>query len=178
MDSAAARVMCKREVVGKFKSLEAQTLWLQHVVRAKTLTLKTVKSQDNCADLGSKTLAAGTLSRLRNLNGLVDKNGMDNVPCGVRAVTISGESRKLGATALNVLDRTLEKIARNDQIVSGGENVFGSLVPEQLYAVCSNSLQVGADRSHHDVGVETVVENLVVHAHLPRLLSCLRYYSD
>ena len=40
-----------------------------------TLTLKTLKSQDNCADLGTKTLAAGTLNLLRNLNGLVDKTG-------------------------------------------------------------------------------------------------------
>ena len=38
--------------------------------------------------------------------------------------------------------------------------------------------RVGADGCHHDVGVETVVESLVVHAHLPRLLSCLSYYSD
>ena len=36
-----------------------------------------MKSQDNCADLGTKTLAAGTRSLLRNLNGLVDKNAMD-----------------------------------------------------------------------------------------------------
>ena len=64
---------------GKVKSLEVRTLWLQQVVKAKALTLKTVKSQDNCADLGTKTLTAGTLSLLRNLNGLVDKNIMDNV---------------------------------------------------------------------------------------------------
>ena len=37
---------------------------------------------------------------------------------------------------------------------------------------------VGTGGSHHDVGVETVVESLVVHAHLPRLLSCLSCYSD
>ena len=37
---------------------------------------------------------------------------------------------------------------------------------------------VGTGGSHHDVGVETFVEYLVVHAHLPRLLSCLCYYSD
>ena len=55
MDSAAARGICRREGVGKVKSLEVRTLWLQQVVKAKTLTLKTVKSQDNCADLGTKT---------------------------------------------------------------------------------------------------------------------------
>ena len=69
MDSAAARGICRREGVGKVKSLEVRTLWLQQLVKAKTFTLKTVKSQDNCADRGTKTLAAGTLSPLRNLNG-------------------------------------------------------------------------------------------------------------
>ena len=89
MDSAAARGICRRESVGEVKPLEVRTLRSQQVVTAKTLTLKTVKSQDNCADLGTKTLAAGTLSLLRDLTGLVDKNAMDSVPCGVQAVTIS-----------------------------------------------------------------------------------------
>ena len=89
MDSSAARGICRRQGVGKVKSLEVRTLWLQQVVKAKTLTLKTVQSQDNCADLGTKTLAAWTLSLLRKWNGLVDENAMDSVPCGVRAVTIS-----------------------------------------------------------------------------------------
>ena len=83
MDSSAARGICRREGVGMVESLEVRTLWLQQVVKAKTLTLKTVKSQDNCADLGTKPLVAGTLSLLRNLHGLVDKNALDSVPCGV-----------------------------------------------------------------------------------------------
>ena len=117
-------------------------MWLQQVVKAKILTLKTVKSQDNCADLGTKTLAVWTLSLLRNLNGLVDKNAMDSIPCGVQAVTISaGESRMLKATALEVLERTLGEIARNNRITSRGEKEMRSLEPEQLYAMCANSLQ-------------------------------------
>ena len=105
-----------------------------------------MKSQDNCADLGTKTLAAGTLSLLGNLNGLVDTNAMNSVPCGVQAVTISlGESRKLRATALKVLERTLDEIARNDQIMSGSEKVFRGLQPEQVCAMCANSLH-GWDR--------------------------------
>ena len=47
--------ICRREGVGKVKALEVRTLWLQQVVEAKTLMLKTVKSVDNCADLGTKT---------------------------------------------------------------------------------------------------------------------------
>ena len=141
MDSAVARGICRREGVGKVKSLEVRTLWLQQVVKAKTLTLKTAKSQDSCADLGTKRLTAGTLSLLRNLNGLVDKNAMDSVPCGVQAVTISrGESRMLRATALELLERTLDEIARNNRIRSRGEKVMRALEPEQLYAMCANSL--------------------------------------
>ena len=142
MDTAPASGICRCEGVGKVKSLEVRTLWLQQVVKAKTLALKTVKSQDNCADFGTKTLAAGTLSLLRNLSGLVDKNAMNSVPCGVQAVTISaGESRMLRATALEVLERTLDEIARNNQITSRGGKVMRGLEPEQLFTVCANSLK-------------------------------------
>ena len=138
-----------------------------------------MKLQDNCADLGTKTLADGTLSLLRNLNGLVDKNAMDSFPCGVQAVTISaGESRMLRATALEVLERTLDEIARNNRITSRGEKVMRCLEPEQLHAMCANSLQGWGRWKSPDVGVGTVVKSLVVHAHLPRLLSCLCYFSD
>ena len=113
------------------------------MVNVKALTLKTVKSQDNCADLGTKTLAAGTLTLLRNLNGLGDKNAMDSVPCGVQAVTISaGESRMLRATALKVLERTLDEIAWNDQVVSRGDrNNMGSLKNNRfIISACIHNL--------------------------------------
>ena len=113
MDSAAARGICRREGVGKVKALEVRTLWLQQVVKAKALTLKTVKSQDNCADLGTKMLAVGTLSLLRGFNGLVDKRAVHDVSRAARAATISsGESRKLRASTLLVLEQALDEIAR------------------------------------------------------------------
>ena len=94
----------------------------------------------------------------------------------MRAVTIYfGESRKLRATSLKVLERTLDEIARNGQITSGGEKVFRGLQPEQLYAMCS---KVGAGGSHHDVGVEPVVVSLAVHTHLSRFALCLTFCSD
>ena len=55
MDSAAAREICRREGVGKVNAFKVQILWLQQVVKAKTLMLKTVKSVDNCSDLETKT---------------------------------------------------------------------------------------------------------------------------
>ena len=99
MDTAAARGICRREGVGKVKALEVRTLWLQQVVEAKTLTLTTVMLLNICADLGTKTLAAGTPCRLRGPNSLVDKSAMDEVSRAVQAATIfSREFRKLRAT--------------------------------------------------------------------------------
>ena len=98
---------------------------LQQVVKTKTLTLKTVKSQDNCADfkVGRHSFIAGTLSPLRNLNGLVDKNAMGQRSLRkYKPVTFSlGESRMLRATALEVLERTLDEITRNNRITSRGD---------------------------------------------------------
>ena len=69
---------------------------------------------------------------------------MDSVPCGVQAVTISaGESRMPRATALKVLERSLDEIARNNQITSRGEKVMRGLEPEQLCAMCADSLRLG-----------------------------------
>ena len=134
MGSAAARGICRCEGVGKVKALEVRTLRLQQVANAKTLTLKTVKSQDNCADLGTKTLAA--LSLLRGFNGVVDKGAMHDVSRAVRAATISsGESRMLRASALLVLDQT----ARNGHGKSQSVTELRGLEPEQLHAVCANS---------------------------------------
>ena len=67
---------------------------------------------------------------------------MDNVSRGVQSITISpGESRTLRATALEVLERTLDEIARNNLVTSRSEKMMRGLEPEQLYAVCANSLQ-------------------------------------
>ena len=56
-----------------------------------------------------------------------------------------------------MLERTLDEIARNDQIMSGGEKAFGSLEPEQLHVLCANSLKGWrAGGSHHNVGSQTV----------------------
>ena len=59
LDSAGARGICRREGVGKVKALEVRTLWLQQVVKAETLTLK---SLDSCADLGTRAVQAATIS--------------------------------------------------------------------------------------------------------------------
>ena len=68
---------------------------------------------------------------------------MDSVPCGVQAVTISaGESRMLRATALKVLERTLDEIAWNDQVVSRGDrNNMASLKNNRfIISACIHNL--------------------------------------
>ena len=67
---------------------------------------------------------------------------MDNVSCGIESITISpGESRMLRAPALEVLERALDEIARNNRVMPRGEKMMRGLEPEQLYAMCANSLQ-------------------------------------
>ena len=122
MNSAAARGICRREGVGKVKSLEVRTLWLQQVIKAKTLTLKTVKSHDNCADLGTKTLTAGTLTQLISMNSLVDKKAMDDgcrAICGTMASTDEFDGFKI-----LVLEQALDDIARDGHKTSGSEKLL------------------------------------------------------
>ena len=157
MDSAAARGSCRREGVGKVKSLEVRALWLQQVIKAKTLTLNTVKSHDNCADFGTKTLTAAALTQLRSMNSFVDKKAMDD---GCRAIrrtmTSTQESDRHKVLALNVSEQALDDLARDGHKTSGGgkllrglgrnlgrnleRNLEQTLESEQLCAVCTNSL--------------------------------------
>ena len=136
MDSAAACGICRREGVGKVKALEVRTLRLQQVVKSKTLTLKTGKSENNCADLEDTGCWDTEFAQKLEWFGGQERNGQRSLRSA-----ISGESRKLRATALKVLERTLDETAGNDQIMSGGEKLFGGIETEQLYAMCANSLQ-------------------------------------
>ena len=71
----------------------------------------------------------------------MDKNTTDNSYC--ESITISlGESRMLRATALEVLERTLDEIARNNRVTSRSEKMMRGLEPELLCVMCRNSPQV------------------------------------
>ena len=123
--SAAARGICRREGVGKVKALEVCTLWLQQMIKARTVTLKTVKSHDNCAYFGTNTLIAATLTLLRSLNSLAHKKEMDDGCRAVRAtITSTGVPRKQGILALRVLEQTLDEIARNGHTIAGDEKLL------------------------------------------------------
>ena len=47
----------------------------------------------------------------------------------------------LRATKLEVFERTLDEIARNNLVTSKSEKMMGGLEQEKLFAMCSNSLQ-------------------------------------
>ena len=47
----------------------------------------------------------------------------------------------LRATALEVLERTLDEIARNNRVTSRSEKMMRGLEPENLCALCANMLQ-------------------------------------
>ena len=75
-----------------------------------------MKSPNKGADIGTKTLAAGTVSFLRSVNGLVGKSAMHQVSRALPVATIStGESRKQRAAALLVLEEALDEIVRHDE---------------------------------------------------------------
>ena len=78
MDRAAARRSWRPEGVGKVKALEVRTLWLEQLVKAKTLKLKTVKSVDNCANLKMKMWGGWYIER-RSMNGLVRKRAINEM---------------------------------------------------------------------------------------------------
>ena len=56
---------------------------------------------------------------------------MDNVSSGVQSITISpGEFRMLRATALEVLERTLDESTRNNRVTSRSDKMMRGLEPE------------------------------------------------
>ena len=71
LDSSAARGMMKREGVSKVRSLEAKTLWVQQVVKRGLVGIRTVGTDDNSADLGTKILGHDRLVWLRRRCGII-----------------------------------------------------------------------------------------------------------
>ena len=73
LSSAAAREICRREGVGTIRQLSTKVLvlWLQQLVTRGVVSVAACTSAENRADLGTKSLPAHTLRRLRQWNGLV-----------------------------------------------------------------------------------------------------------
>ena len=75
MDSSGSRGVAKRQGVGRIRSLEVRTLWLQGKVRDGVIDVKAVRGDDNVADLGTKPLAEERLVKLAKQAGMVRWSG-------------------------------------------------------------------------------------------------------
>ena len=71
MDSSAARGMAAKIGIGKMRTVEIRTLWLQDKVKRKILKVFRVKGEENVADVGAKGLSAERLAMLSTHVGLV-----------------------------------------------------------------------------------------------------------
>ena len=63
-DSSACRGTCARQGVGRIKHLAVRLLWLQQAIRAGRLTVHSVPTQQNPADIGTKPLTAKRIQLL------------------------------------------------------------------------------------------------------------------
>ena len=63
-DSSACRGICARQGVGRIKHLAVRLLWLQQAIRAGRLTVHSVPTQQNPADIGTKPLTAKRIQLL------------------------------------------------------------------------------------------------------------------
>jgi hypothetical protein len=57
-DWTGAIGFCTRQGAGKIKHLETQLLWIQDSVRSKEIVIRTVGTDVNVADIGTKNLTA------------------------------------------------------------------------------------------------------------------------
>ena len=71
MDSSAARGMAAKIGIGKMRTVEIRTLWLQEKVRKKALAVFRVRGEQNVADIGTTGLSAERLALLSMHVGLV-----------------------------------------------------------------------------------------------------------
>jgi len=69
LDSSAAIAIGKRLGVGKLRTLEVKTLWLQQFLHRDELFIKKVAGEQNVADLGTKHLPQDRLDRLTRMAG-------------------------------------------------------------------------------------------------------------
>jgi hypothetical protein len=74
-DSSAAKGTSGRIGLGKAKHISTAYLWLQVAIRDRVLTVKTVKGEDNVADLMTKHLASPRIFKLLSVLGFNRRDG-------------------------------------------------------------------------------------------------------
>ena len=69
-DSSSARGTSSRRGAGNIRHIHTQTLWIQHKVTKKELTLHKVDGSENMADLFTKVLSWPTIAKFLDKMGL------------------------------------------------------------------------------------------------------------
>jgi hypothetical protein len=141
MDSAAARGMARREGVGKVKGLEVKTLWLQQEVKRRRVCLRTVGTEDNLADLGTKVLSVARLEPLRQLCGLLRKDegmrpmsGPGSRAGQIRAATSQGQD-----PLLERLQVCSHEVSACGMALCALAQMVGEFVPTEMSARCKKA---------------------------------------
>ena len=78
-DSAAAKGTASRRGAGKIRHIETSTLWLQHAVSRKQLTLVKRDGKSNVADVGTKYLDGTRLWSLLRMLSIEQRQGSSQV---------------------------------------------------------------------------------------------------
>ena len=74
-DSSAARAMTQRQGIGRVRHLDASLLWIQQKEKEKTVTVASIPTDLNCADLGTKCLGKKRRKALLWMLNMVDAIG-------------------------------------------------------------------------------------------------------
>ncbi len=70
-DSSASRGIIRRTGTGTVKHIELRWLWVQEALRERRFLLKTVKTDDNPSDVGTKYLSEARLALLLDILGML-----------------------------------------------------------------------------------------------------------
>ena len=63
IDAKATEHILHRQGIGKLKHIDVAYLWIQDEVRSQRLNVRTVRSEDNIADLGTKPLSKAVIAK-------------------------------------------------------------------------------------------------------------------
>ena len=99
-DSSACRGITNRQGAGRVKHLQIRLLWLQAAIREGRLTVHSVGTKENTADLGTKPLSTRRVRYLLNMIGMCSSEGR------------VGEQERAEEDKAQVV-RRLEKIMKN-----------------------------------------------------------------
>ena len=99
-DSSACRGITNRQGTGRVKHLQIRLLWLQAAIREGRLSVHSVGTKENTADLGTKPLSTKRVKYLLNMIGMCSSDGR------------VGEQERAEEDKVQIV-RRLEKVMKN-----------------------------------------------------------------